>query len=97
MFGKLGVASEKAKPADYEDAAKHTLGLANSGDLYTVKSKNLKKLAPPPPPEEPEHEAHGGSVGPTWHDKLRHHINNPLHGIPGVHIVGHNPIFHGDE
>ena len=62
LFNKLGVASEKAKPADYEDAAKHTLDMINKGDLYKVKSKSLKKLAPPPIEEEPEHEARGGYI-----------------------------------
>ena len=32
--------------------------------------------------------AKGGSVPHTPHPAMR---------IPGVHIVGHNPIFHGDE
>lgn len=39
MFGKFGVASERAKPADYEDAAAKTMELINKGDLYRVKSK----------------------------------------------------------
>lgn len=98
LFSKLGVASEKAKPADYEDAAKHTLDMVRNGNLYTVKSRNLKKLAPPPPPEEPEHEATGGSVrraykkggkveGAIWHEKDVHVTHHPAHHIPGVHIV----------
>ena len=57
-----------------------------------------------PPSEEPEHEAHGGYVGPTWHDKLRHHINNPLHVHPAYHIHGTHireeihgkPVFTGE-
>lgn len=100
LFGKLGVASEKAKPADYEDAAKHTLDMIKNGNLYNVKSKNLKKLAPPPSEEEFKR---GGEVGGTWHDKLRAHVekdfgNHPAHGIPGIHIVtadAGKPVFSG--
>lgn len=70
LFGKLGVASEKAKPADYEDAAKHTLELFRNGDLYTVGTKKLKKLAPPPPkdPDEPDQYASGGSVRGAYNE-----------------------------
>lgn len=42
LFGKLGVASEKAQPADYADAAERTMQAINSGDLYTVKSRQKK-------------------------------------------------------
>jgi hypothetical protein len=83
LFSQLGVASEKAKPADYEDAAKHAMGLVNSGNLYTVKSKKTKK---PKAEEEDEGFARGGTAKA-----------HPASIIPGVHIVGHNPIFHGDE
>ena len=47
LFGKLGVASEKAQPADYADAARRTLSLIDSGDLYRVKSKEKGKKAKP--------------------------------------------------
>lgn len=42
LFGKLGVASEKAQPADYADAAAKTAESIRNGDLYTVKSKEKK-------------------------------------------------------
>ena len=38
LFAKYGVASEKAKPADYEDAAKRAVEQYHSGDLHKVKS-----------------------------------------------------------
>ena len=47
LFGKLGVASEKAQPADYHDAAISTSKLIKSGDLYKVKSKEKKSNLPP--------------------------------------------------
>ena len=47
LFGKLGVASEKAQPADYADAARRTISLIDSGDLYRVKSKEKAKKAKP--------------------------------------------------
>jgi hypothetical protein len=47
LFGKLGVASEKAQPADYADAARRTISLIDSGDLYRVKSKEKGKKAKP--------------------------------------------------
>ena len=34
LFSKLGAVSKKAKPADYEDAAKEFVDLYNSGDLF---------------------------------------------------------------
>ena len=58
LFGKLGVASEKAQPADYHDAAIGTSKLIKSGDLYKVKSKE-KRLNPPP---EDQVFARGGLV-----------------------------------
>ena len=100
LFSKLGVASEKAQPADYADAARHTMDLLNKGDLYTVKSKQKK------PTVSPEEEfKRGGEVGGTWHDKLRAHVEkdfgfHPAHGIPGVHIVtaeAGEPVFSGRE
>jgi hypothetical protein len=54
LFGKMGVASEKAAPADYADAAHNTINLINSGTLYNVKSR-LKQA-------EPVAKAYGGVV-----------------------------------
>ena len=88
LFSKLGVASEKAKPADYEDAAKHTMNLINNGDLYNVKSKQAKKQKDAPD----EAYASGGGIphrAPMPHPAMR---------IPGVHIVtseAGEPFFHG--
>lgn len=53
LFGKLGVASEKAQPADYADAAERTLQAIDSGDLYTVKSRQKRADGGPV-----EHERH---------------------------------------
>jgi len=39
LFSKLGVAPERAQPADYADAAKNAMDLINKGELYHVKSK----------------------------------------------------------
>jgi hypothetical protein len=47
LFGKLGVASEKAQPADYADAARRTNQLIDSGELYRVKSKEKAKKVKP--------------------------------------------------
>jgi hypothetical protein len=65
LFGKLGVAPERAQPADYADAAKNAMELINKGELYHVKSKAapeswywskyLKKKAP---------KAYGGAITP---------------------------------
>ena len=44
LFGKLGVASEKAQPADYADAARHTLNLVGNNELYRIKSKEKKGM-----------------------------------------------------
>jgi hypothetical protein len=60
LFGKLGVASEKAQPADYADAARRTISLIDSGDLYRVKSKEKGKKAKPQ-----EQFASGGMTPPT--------------------------------
>jgi len=90
LFGKYGVASEKAQPADYEDAAKRTVELYKSGDLYRVKSKEKK---PKKGAEEPM--ARGGVPSPDR--MMRVH---PAMRIPGVHIrtaEAGDPIFHGDE
>ena len=42
LFGKLGVAPERAQPADYADAAKRAMELIKNGELYRVKSKEKK-------------------------------------------------------
>ena len=88
LFSKLGVASEKAKPADYEDAAKHTMNLINNGDLYNVKSKQAKKQKDAPD----EAYASGGGI------PHRPPMPHPAMRIPGVHIVtseAGEPFFHG--
>lgn len=93
LFGKYGVASEKAQPADYEDAAKRTVELYKSGDLYRVKSKEKKPKKPKKGTEEPM--ARGGVPSPDR--MMRVH---PAMRIPGVHIrtaEAGDPIFHGDE
>lgn len=54
LFGKMGVASEKAAPADYADAAHNTINLINNGALYNVKSR--------PNQVEPVAKAYGGVV-----------------------------------
>jgi ParB-like chromosome segregation protein Spo0J len=54
LFGKMGVASEKAAPADYADAAHNTINLINSGTLYNVKSR--------PGQATPITKAYGGGV-----------------------------------
>ena len=54
LFGKMGVASEKAAPADYADAAHNTINLINNGALYNVKSR--------PNQVEPVAKAYGGSI-----------------------------------
>lgn len=78
LFAKYGVASEKAKPADYEDAAKRAVEQYHLGDLHKVKSTG-KQYNVPFDEEEPEHEATGGVVrraykkggkveGAIWHE-----------------------------
>jgi len=54
LFGKMGVASEKAAPADYADAAHNTINLINSGTLYNVKSR--------PGQATPIAKAYGGGI-----------------------------------
>ena len=110
LLGKFGGTNEKAKPADYADAATKAVDLHKSGKLYmsmdaikkidadkkraekeTAKAaakaekERLKAEAKVKPPEQGF--AHGGMP----------HSQHPAASIPGVHIVGHNPIFHGDE
>ena len=90
LFAKYGVASEKAKPADYDDAAQRAVEMYKNGDLYRVKSKEKK---PKKGAEEPM--ARGGVPSPDR--MMRVH---PAMRIPGVHIrtaEAGDPIFHGDE
>lgn len=42
LFSKLGVAPERAQPADYADAAKRTMDLIKNNELYRIKSKEKK-------------------------------------------------------
>lgn len=93
LFGKYGVASEKAQPADYEDAAKRTVEMYKSGDLYRVKSKEKKPKKGQTVEEEPM--ARGGVLNPDRMMRI-----HPAMRIPGVHIrtaEAGEPIFHGDE
>lgn len=46
LFGKYGVASEKAAPADYFDAAQNTLKRVDDGTLYDNKADIPKKPKP---------------------------------------------------
>lgn len=79
LFAKYGVASEKAKPADYEDAAKRAVEQYHSGDLHKVKSTGKSAGDTSRGDEEPTM-ATGGSVrraykkggkveGSIWHNK----------------------------
>lgn len=54
LFGKMGVASEKAAPADYADAAHNTINLINNDTLYNVKSR--------PGQATPVAKAYGGGI-----------------------------------
>jgi hypothetical protein len=54
LFGKMGVASEKAAPADYADAAKNTIDLIKNKQLYRVKSRAAEQLPMP--------KANGGAI-----------------------------------
>jgi hypothetical protein len=53
LFSKLGVAPERAQPADYADAAKNAMELINKGELYRVKSREKKPA-----------KAYGGAINP---------------------------------
>lgn len=54
-------------------------------------------------PEEPKQRASGGSViaqlrgGKKAEMGKREFGSHPAHGIPGIHIVGHNPVFSGEK
>lgn len=74
LFGKLGVASEKAQPADYADAAAKTIERINDGSLYQTKTKEKKKNKPAAGfvrdiQEENEHKLEEGyATGGTVHE-----------------------------
>lgn len=84
LFGQMGATTDRSAPADYADAAKRTVDAMRRGDLYKPQTK-MKKGKPPATEEEPM--ARGGRT------EKRH----PLHGIPGIHIVGHDPVFTGER
>ena len=52
LFSKLGVAPERAQPADYEDAARNAMETIKKGELYRVKSREKKPA-----------KATGGAIG----------------------------------
>jgi hypothetical protein len=92
MFGKYGVASTRAEPADYYDAAHDTVAAHKAGTLYHNLSHDRaasKIAATEHEDDEAEHKAHGGMT--------RMH---PALNIPGVHIrtaEAGEPIFHGEK
>lgn len=53
--------------------------------------------------QEPVERAAGGSVisqlrgGKKTVAGKREFGSHPAHGIPGIHIVGHNPVFSGEK
>lgn len=59
LFNKLGVATERAKPADYEDAARKTMDLVKNKELYRVKSREEKSAK-----EDKTQKAYGGAINP---------------------------------
>ena len=71
LMGRFGAATEKSKPADYEDAAKNTIDMIKSNTLFKSKGKKEE-------PEEPLSTGgvvrraymKGGKVeGSIWHGK----------------------------
>ena len=84
LFGKLGVASEKAQPADYADAAERTMQAVRSGDLYTVKSR--QKKADGGPVEMGDEDMHPARSIPGFH------LREEEHGQP---IFVHEDDRHG--
>ena len=54
LFSKLGVAPERAQPADYEDAARNAMETIKKGELYRVKSREKKPA-----------KAYGGAINPV--------------------------------
>ena len=105
LFAKYGVASEKAKPADYDDAAQHAVNLYKNGDIFRVKSK--EKPAKAAKKGQVSVDEPGLDLGPTG-GMARGGVPNPdrmmkLHParrIPGVHIrtaEAGEPFFSGDK
>ena len=95
MFGKYGVASTRAEPADYYDAAKNTVAQHKEGTLFhnlhadRAASKLAAQAAADEDEEGAEHKARGGMT--------RMH---PALNIPGVHIrtaEAGEPFFHGEK
>jgi len=93
MFGKYGVASTRAEPADYYDAAHDTVAAHKAGNLYHNLSgdRAASKLAAAEHDDEDqeEHKAFGGAI-----------TDHPALLLPGVHIrtaEAGEPIFHGEK
>lgn len=82
LFGEMGATTDRSAPADYADAAKRTVAAMRRGDLYKPQTKQKKGK-----PVEEEPMARGGAAGKQ----------HPALGIPGIHIVGHNPVFTGER
>jgi hypothetical protein len=70
LFGKMGVASEKAAPADYADAAKNTIDLINNKQLYRVKSRAAEQLPVP--------KANGGAINKAILVAMRAKKRSPI-------------------
>jgi hypothetical protein len=92
LFGKLGVASEKAQPADYADAAAKTIQRINDGSLYQNKTKEKKKKKPSAGfvrdiQEEEEHKLDDGyAEGGTVH-KPHQRAEEQGYSIKGFHVT----------
>ena len=56
LLEKFGATNERSEPADYEDAAKRTIDLYKSGNLYKSAEKQNKK---------PKKESRGGYIRPS--------------------------------
>jgi len=87
LFGKHGVASEKAQPADYADAAAKTVELIKQGKLYDTYEKKKKPKAKAKatqfPPEEPTPTmAEGGTVHEP-HERAR----DQGYTLKGYHVT----------
>ena len=100
MFGKYGVASTRAEPADYYDAAHETVAAHKAGNLFQNLSKDraASKLAAAEHDDE-DHKAYGGEVendrpfnfadGGEVEDNFARGGMTRIHpalNIPGVHI-----------
>jgi len=70
LFGKMGVASEKAAPADYADAAKNTIDLIKNKQLYRVKSRDAEQLPVP--------KANGGAINKAILVAMRAKKRSPI-------------------